>query len=202
MTSSPIYVSEHNLITINCTFKNCMVSVEGGVTYLVSNSMYNDIDSTFKNNIAYDGGAIISRSSNISLNGTIFEHNYAKRAGGAIQLADKSYMNAFYNVTALGNEASGSVGVINCESESYFLIQSSRFLNNTSYDTSVLYSLLCNNQSRVEDSNFSYNNSTIGGTTKSILTNFTIYNTTFEDNLSTLQTSSVYIAFSMINITE
>ena len=179
-----------------------MVSDEGGVIYLISHSIYNDTNSTFKNNIAYDGGAIVSTLSNISLNGTIFEYNYAKRVGGAIQLVDKSYMNTFYNVTALGNEASGSVGVINCESESYFLIQSSSFLNNTSYDTSVLYSLLCNNQSKVEDSNFSYNNSTIGGTIKSILTNFTIYDTTFEDNFSLLQTSSIYIAFWMINITE
>ena len=178
-----------------------MNSYEGGMIRIESSSQYEDTFSTFKNNIAYDGGAISISASNASLNGTIIEYNYAKRTAGAIILKDESYMNTFYNVTVLGNEAAYSVGVLYCESESYFLIQSSSFMNNTSGDTSVLYSLLWSNQSLISDSSFSYNNSTVGGTVKTILTNFTIYNTTFNDNISSQQTSSIYVAFSLMNIT-
>ena len=199
--SSPILISEHNLVTNDWTFKNCMNSVEGGVFEITSQSTYKDTNSVFKNNIAFDGAAINARTSNISLNGTIFEYNYALRSAGVIYIKDESFLLTFYNVTALGNEAGYSVGVFYCESGSYFSIESSNFTNNTSGDTSVLFTLLCDDDSQIVDSDFYYNNSTIGGTIKTILTNLTIYNTTFEDNASSLQTSSIYVAFSYSNIT-
>ena len=178
-----------------------MGSLGGGIFQILNHASLQDTNSVFKNNIAYEGAAINVRASNISLNGTTFEYNYAARSGGAIYIRDESFLLTFYNVTALGNEAAYSVGVLYWESNSYFLIQSSNFTNNTSSDTSVLFSLLCNEESRIEDSDFYYNNSTIGGTIKTILTNITVYNTTFEDNVSSLQTSSIYVAFSYTNIT-
>ena len=177
-----------------------MVSSEGGAIQVVSGSVYNDTGSTFKNNIALNGGAISVRSCHISLIDTIFEYNHAQGSAGVLNMRDETQMNTFYNITAVGNSAYLHVGVIQCESNSYFEIDSSRFLNNTSKDTSSIFSLLCNRKSRIINSYFSYNDATFGGTVKSILTQITIENTTFKDNFSEQQTPSVYLAFSIIRI--
>lgn len=72
--------------------------------------------SLFRNNRTTNGGAIVTHSGTIELNGTTFSGNQATGSGGAVALLANSALKAT-NTTFSGNTANGSGGAVYVDSD-------------------------------------------------------------------------------------
>lgn len=109
-TNGAAIYSSQSINIIQCHFENNTAKANGGAVFIENDERKCQINSTFINNDANNGGAIYfnQQTDNIIIDGT-YKYNTATRAGGAIYFKGSSHNNTFlgeyYDNRAL--EASG-----------------------------------------------------------------------------------------------
>lgn len=89
----------------------------------------------FLNNSGVEGGAVHAKNSNVTLNGTRFEHNAAKLHGGAIMLMNSNALIVgssfrYNNVTSEPANLAGTGGAVYFEGVNDLTIEDSEFVGN------------------------------------------------------------------------
>ena len=129
-----IYVdSGSSFEIINCTFSNNFASYNGGAIFLVTDSFTSQsviINSTFKNNVALNGGAIYTGASSLAITLSNFSYNNASLNGGSLFIDGIANINQ----TTFDNDyakAGGSIYMMG-DSDSHSTIDFSTFKNSYS----------------------------------------------------------------------
>ena len=131
----PIYLNAGSLSTISSTFYGCYSSNQGGVIYADAGSQFTENSSTFKENAALEGGAIYFNQAIVNLVGTTFINNYAKN-GGAIMAVSKSVIQSFNIISWTSNYVTNVGGWSYMIGGTTFLIEVSRFESNFAVSSS------------------------------------------------------------------
>ena len=92
-------------------------------------------DVTFKENIAYAGGAI--HASNLTITGSDFDSNSAQNRGGAINMEGSNLLLQTSNF--VNNTAGVTGGALNLQSDTQYIIENNTFMSNNSFSGGAIH---------------------------------------------------------------
>jgi hypothetical protein len=190
-----IYASPGKVTTTSSTFNNWITSTNGGIMYFGSGSVYNDTDSTFTMNAAYNGGAIYFVGTQISLTSTTFNKNYAAN-GGALVFDNNSKTNTYESVTISNNFARFRGGGILVIGLAKLALTSGIFTGNLwPKSGSAIYALGAGD-STIDNIEFSENKAWEGNTLWFLFSNVELTSITVKNNIVYAETTGIFINFS------
>lgn len=94
----------------NCSFLNNRVTQGEGGALLLNDAGFSDTNGLYRNNSATNGGAVLSESAFLQMQGSRFENNIAISLGGAIQAEVAA--NLFLSLVILQNNSASQGGAI------------------------------------------------------------------------------------------
>ncbi|KYQ91112.1 pectin lyase-like family protein [Tieghemostelium lacteum] len=199
--SSASCLFSYSAVNINQTiFQNNKVMADGGALYLNSvmspNSIY---QSTFTDNQAGNGGAILIRDAYLQLKETTFNRNSAKVRGGSIHAIGDT-CNLVFNDCTFNNSVASTGGAIAQESGGSFQFSTTEFLNNEAIQGGSLY-LTLQVEGTFQSTSILFSNADQGGAIYASDVKLTFLSGNQISNNIAQNGGSVFCSASVLNIT-
>ena len=125
-------------ISNNRFYHNGDSTLNGGALLLTASSAM-VFNNSFRNNLAYLGGAVYLSNGGPTFTGNLFSNNQSIVHGGAVYLADDTVNLKFYNNTVSQNLASGRGGGLYSKAQNWADIRNSIFYQNDALGGDELY---------------------------------------------------------------
>jgi predicted outer membrane repeat protein len=180
-----VYLGENaSLSVLRATIRNSSADFTGGGIAAAGNSLLNVANSTFQDNFAVSGGAIVSYSvANIS--DSSFEFNTANDATGATSAVGGAVASFFGNLNVsrsfFGGNAADFGGAVYKENAELNLL-GSRFFDNSASSGGAVYLESLSSPGEIENSRFEENTASFFGGAISAINAIEVYGSLFQEN--------------------